>query len=410
MVICASVGYPVGAQTIDLLPRGNEQPSFDCSTAKTASARLICADLELTRLDRALGATFQEQKARVYPPDQPRFDADELAWIRERNRRCDLVGKGDAALETLAKSKPCLLSAIQERIDLLADRGRNAASDPNKENSSRISTPSAAQSTSPQTTWPDPQQVMRMHPIQNLPIQPPNSEASVSSRFDIAKQQGYRPITFEDFKLDAKQLSETKAKLILHGFYGKSGTIDILQPTGLAVATARQYGNSLGVPLLTDEATRDIRKFFLTCIVQVGGEAVCIPATEIHRIGQASENFRKIVALFDFSLLAQSQQSTACQALHQVEGRAARWLLQCGKRLGSNDIRLTQEFFSQMLGCSGRLLTWWRNRFKMPGLFRSAGVEFPFWTWMASMRCLAIATTELSVATRNCSVLSTNFV
>jgi len=54
--------------------------------------------------------------------------------------------------------------------------------------------------------------------------------------------------------------------------------------------------------------------------------------------------------LFDLSLLAQSQQSTACQALHPVESRAARWLLQCRKRLGSNDIRLTQEFFGQMLG------------------------------------------------------------
>ena len=71
---------------------------------------------------------------------------------------------------------------------------------------------------------------------------------------------------------------------------------------------------------------------------------------EVHRAGRESESFRKIVALFDLSLLAQSQQSTACQALHPVENRAARWLMQCRKRLGSNDIRLTQEFFGQMLG------------------------------------------------------------
>ena len=81
-----------------------------------------------------------------------------------------------------------------------------------------------------------------------------------------------------------------------------------------------------------------------------GGEAVRIPVSEVHRVGRASEGFRKTVALFDLSLLAQSQQSTACQALHQVESRAARWLLQCRKRLGSNDISLTQEFFGQMLG------------------------------------------------------------
>ena len=89
---------------------------------------------------------------------------------------------------------------------------------------------------------------------------------------------------------------------------------------------------------------------FADAVVQVTGEAVRIPAAEVHRAGRESESFRKIVALFDLSLLAQSQQSTACQALHQVENRAARWLMQCRKRLGSNDIRLTQEFFGQMLG------------------------------------------------------------
>ena len=89
---------------------------------------------------------------------------------------------------------------------------------------------------------------------------------------------------------------------------------------------------------------------FAESVVQVGGEAARVSASDVHRVGQASESFRKLVALFDLSLLAQSQQSTACQALHQVESRAARWLLQCRKRLGSNDIRLTQEFFGQMLG------------------------------------------------------------
>src|SRR5437879_13410545 len=89
---------------------------------------------------------------------------------------------------------------------------------------------------------------------------------------------------------------------------------------------------------------------FADSIVQVSDEAVRIPAAEIHRAGRENESFRKTVALFDLSLLAQSQQSTACQALHPVETRAARWLMQCRRRLGSNDIRLTQEFFGQMLG------------------------------------------------------------
>jgi CRP-like cAMP-binding protein len=102
--------------------------------------------------------------------------------------------------------------------------------------------------------------------------------------------------------------------------------------------------------MIGSSSIHGIMTSFAECVVQVAGEAVRVPASEIHRVGKASESFRKVIALFDLSLLAQSQQSTACQALHQVESRAARWLLQCSKRLGSNDIQLTQEFFGQMLG------------------------------------------------------------
>ena len=107
---------------------------------------------------------------------------------------------------------------------------------------------------------------------------------------------------------------------------------------------------------------------FAESVVQVGGEAVRVRASDIRRVGQASESFRKIVALFDLSLLAQSQQSTACQALHQVENRAARWLLQCRKRLGSNDIRLTQEFFGQMLGVQRTTINLVERTFQNAGL------------------------------------------
>jgi CRP-like cAMP-binding protein len=61
--------------------------------------------------------------------------------------------------------------------------------------------------------------------------------------------------------------------------------------------------------------------------------------------------------LFDLSLLAQSQQSTLCQSSHHVDARAARWLLQCRKRMGSDDIPLTQEFFAQMLGVQRTTVT-----------------------------------------------------
>jgi uncharacterized protein len=42
------------AQSLNLMPRGSEKPSFDCAQAKTAAARLICADGELAALDGEL--------------------------------------------------------------------------------------------------------------------------------------------------------------------------------------------------------------------------------------------------------------------------------------------------------------------------------------------------------------------
>ena len=122
--------------------------------------------------------------------------------------------------------------------------------------------------------------------------------------------------------------------------------------------------------MIGSSAIHGIMTTFADAIVQVGGDVIRIPASEVHRVGQTDENFRKTVALFDLSLLAQAQQSTACQALHQVENRAARWLLQCRRRLGSNDIRLTQEFFGQMLGVQRTTINLIERTFQKAGLIQ----------------------------------------
>jgi TPR repeat protein len=90
-------------------------------------------------------------------------------------------------------------------------------------------------------------------------------KVETNEKLSNAKQQGYKSINFDDFKLDGKELAATNAKLVMQGFYKKFGDIETLQPTGLAVAIAREYGNDNGIPLLTDDASRNVRKFFLQC-------------------------------------------------------------------------------------------------------------------------------------------------
>ncbi len=117
----------LGRHVLSLMPRGNEKPSFDCAKAKTAAARLICADGELARLDAELGIAFQKRKTQISAPDQSKFVADHLAWIRDRNTRCKLDGNNGTAIEVLAGAKPCMVNAIRERIAFLAQADSVAA-------------------------------------------------------------------------------------------------------------------------------------------------------------------------------------------------------------------------------------------------------------------------------------------
>lgn len=48
--------------------------------------------------------------------------------------------------------------------------------------------------------------------------------------------------------------------------------------------------------------------------------------------------------------MIQMAQSLACNRLHSIEQRCARWLLMTQDRAGSNGFLLTQEFLAQMLG------------------------------------------------------------
>ena len=62
-----------------------------------------------------------------------------------------------------------------------------------------------------------------------------------------------------------------------------------------------------------------------------------------------SQAIRDLIVRYNNVLLAQIQQSVACNALHDLEARLARWLLQhdC---FDSDTLPLTQEFLGQMLG------------------------------------------------------------
>jgi CRP-like cAMP-binding protein len=67
--------------------------------------------------------------------------------------------------------------------------------------------------------------------------------------------------------------------------------------------------------------------------------------------------FREFVTHFAHALFAMVKQYTACNAVHKVEQRLARWLLLAEDRVGTQEFALTQEFLAMMLGVSRPAVT-----------------------------------------------------
>lgn len=137
-----------------------------------------------------------------------------------------------------------------------------------------------------------------------------------------------KPIQFAYFMNDglASILSiSSKAKSVEVGLCGREGFV--------------------GLPLVAGFGTSPTR-----AIVQVAGSAFRITSKNL--VAALRECPRLAVALQRFvqEMALQSSQVAACNRLHEVDERLARWLLMSQDRLDGNNVALTQEFLAHMLG------------------------------------------------------------
>jgi CRP-like cAMP-binding protein len=93
-----------------------------------------------------------------------------------------------------------------------------------------------------------------------------------------------------------------------------------------------------------------IRKSGLRAITQIPGDAFRISIQTLRRVVQ---DFPKLAQALQRNAQIQgleAAQTAACNRLHTVEKRLAKWLLMCGDRTASDNVPLTQDFLAQMLG------------------------------------------------------------
>lgn len=84
--------------------------------------------------------------------------------------------------------------------------------------------------------------------------------------------------------------------------------------------------------------------------VQIAGSAIRIPAKTLRDMAFARPTLMATVVRHAQANTAQSEQSVACNALHDLQPRLCRWLLVCHDRVDSDVMNLTQEYMAVMLG------------------------------------------------------------
>ena len=87
-----------------------------------------------------------------------------------------------------------------------------------------------------------------------------------------------------------------------------------------------------------------------TFIQVADGESLAMPVEVFRKELDGRGAFYDVIGRFAQALQILSMQSVACNTFHTVEERCARWLLMTHDRMAVDDLPLTHEFLSYMLG------------------------------------------------------------
>jgi CRP-like cAMP-binding protein len=88
----------------------------------------------------------------------------------------------------------------------------------------------------------------------------------------------------------------------------------------------------------------------VTAIARIAGTASLISAAKFRAAFAQSAAIRNVVQVHARAVLLQLQHVAACNALHRVDGRMARWLLQLHDRVPDDRLPVTHEALAQLLG------------------------------------------------------------
>ena len=134
---------------------------------------------------------------------------------------------------------------------------------------------------------------------------------------------------------------------ISHVYFPISGVISLvseMREGTVEVGTIGREGMT-GLPLVLHARTMPSRAF-----VQVPGHAYRMRGMDLVTILREAPRIERLVYRYIMALFDQAAQHAACNRLHDLEERCARWLLMTHDRVDGDVLPLKQQFLAEMLG------------------------------------------------------------
>jgi CRP-like cAMP-binding protein len=164
---------------------------------------------------------------------------------------------------------------------------------------------------------------------------PPKECATVLSELEFVEMRAY-------------DLLNEMGEMIEFCYFMNSGMTSILtimgDGKGVEVGLTGKEG-FIGLPVVAGLKTSATR-----AIVQITGSAFRLSTAQILQALAKCPQLAKRLNRYSQELAMQATQVAACNRLHDVGQRLARWLLMSQDRVGGDVVPLTQEFLSHMLG------------------------------------------------------------
>jgi CRP-like cAMP-binding protein len=206
-----------------------------------------------------------------------------------------------------------------------------------------------------------------------MPAPSLNQASPTGNRLLDALPNGERERLLQAMKrlpIRPKEMLQEPGRAMRQVYFPLSGVVSLMIPLveGMAIETATIGNEGMvgvhaflgGGPLGNGQA-----------MSQVSGQMLAMNVDTFRAEANGDGKLRSVMLAYTQALFAQISQAVACNGVHEIQQRTAKWLLETHDRAGGSDtFDLTQEFLADMLGVTRPSVSVAAHTLQMAGLIR----------------------------------------